>query len=740
MRGLINIFVRRHVTVTMIITAIIIAAVFSLFNMPINRLPEFSVSRVTVETLYPGMAADEIRSMVTIPLEDGFSAIKGLERIRSTTRDNRSFISLDFRWGTDPMSASVLVREAVDAVYPGLPQGIRKPTVTSGNSGVEPHAVIAVSSHNGNAEFARKLAEYEIQARLRRIDGVGSVVIIGGEINEERLALDIPRLTALGFTPSDFAGILSQETVDIPAGNAREGNTELVVIGSGRPDSISSLSQIVLPIGDGTLRVKDAGELKSAAIRRQSVFVYNGIEATALEIYRRPGADPLRLSRDIRKTLDEAISVFSRDAHIELVTDSTPSLINSITGLLISASLSAAAVVVVLFLFIRRLKHSILTSISIPFSIAAGICMLSVTGKSLNSMSLGGLAMGISLVSDISVIVLDLLHRNFSKRETVPDAEEIGNKAASIAGSSITSTLTTALVFIPVIMLPGALGSIFGDIAIALVTSVTAGWFYAQFCLPSLYRVFFSSTKSINKNSVFTDGSLVRKYSMFLLTFLRRPGKVFVFASLLSVVGFFLLFMRPIVFLNPDEAEEVWVSVVFPPGTLLESLEDYASNISGYISRLPSVKTVYGRAGSEEEDINRRADINYRREELILRCIVENKVKPQRALVEITNALKQFDWENNHVSFSAPFTVYFPRDRVETLLGLSSAHTFVIKAKDREELFERIEIAEDFFKSQLVEASFRPRGQRPELRLFPNREAAAYLSISGTNCRNAVCH
>ncbi|MDR2542661.1 MAG: efflux RND transporter permease subunit [Treponema sp.] len=731
MRELIVFFVRRFVTVTMIIAAVVIAAVFSLFNMPINRLPEFSVPRVTVETLYPGMAANEIRSMVTIPIEDGLSAIKGLERIRSITRDNRSFISLDFRWGTDPMAASVLVREAVDTVYPGLPEGIRKPTVTSGNSGVEPHAVIAVSSRNGNAEFARKLAEYEIQARLRRIDGVGSVVIVGGEILEERLSLDVQRLAALGLTPSDFAGILAQETVDIPAGNAREGNMELVVVSSGRPDTISSLSQVILPIGSGTFRVEDAGELRSAATRRESVFVYNGIEATALEIYRRPGADPLRLSRDIEKTLDEAASFFSRDAHIELVADSTPSLISSITGLLISASLSVVAVVIVLFLFLRRLKHSFLASMSIPFSIAAGICMLSVTGKSLNSMSLGGLAMGISLVSDISVIVLDLLHRTFGKRETIPDSDEVGNKAFSIAGSSITSTLTTALVFIPIIMLPGALGSIFGDITIALVTSVTAGWFYAQFCLPSLYRLFFGSAinkKLKNIKTVFTDGSLVKKYSNLLLKVLRRPVKFFILTSLLSIIGFFTLFMRPVVFLNPDDAEEVWVSVVFSPGTLLENLENYAGSVSCYISRLPSVKTVYGRAGSEEEDVNRRADIDYRREELILRCVLEKRVRPQKALVEITGALKQFDLENN----LPPFSVYFPKDRVEALLGLSAAHTYVIMAKDREELIERIELAEEIFNAKSVGANFRPQGQRPELRLYPNREAAAYLSISAS--------
>jgi multidrug efflux pump subunit AcrB len=726
MKGLITLFVRRPVTVIMILAALIFAAIFSLFTLPVNRLPSFSVPRVTVETIYPGMAANEIRSMVTIPLEDGLSPVKGLERMRSVSRDNRSLISLDFRWGTDTMSASVLVREAIDAVYPGLPEGVNKPTVTSGNTDNEVHAVIAVSSHNGNGEFARKLAEYEIQARLRRIDGVGSVVLIGGEINEQRLSLDVHRLAALGLSPSDFANLIAQETADIPAGNAREGNLELVVVSSGKPDSVSSLSKIILPANNGSFKIEDAGELSNSTARRESIFVYNGKEATGLEVYRRPGSDPLRLSREIKKTLDEADSLFSRDAKIELVTDSSSSLISGITGLLISAALGVTAVIAVLLLFIRRIKYSLLAALSIPVSIAAGICVLSVMGKSLNSMSLGGLAMGIGLVSDISVIIIDLLHQAFGERNAAPEPEEIGDRAAAIAGSNIASTITTSLVFIPIIMLPGPLGSLFGDLAIAIVTSVAAGWLYAQFCLPSLYSLFFGNSITANKNklnikSFFTNGSLEKKYSSFLSIILRNSVKFFTVSAILSVLGFLALLLRPVVFINPDESEEVQVSILYPHGTLLETMITHGKNSSQIISGLPFVKTVYGIAGAEEGDVSRRADIDYKKEELILRCMLKKGAKPEKSLDEIKKVLERY----NEFSFSA----YFPKDRIEVLLGLSAEQTFVINGKDREELLERIEITQDKLNSASAAVNFRPRGQRPEIRLFPNRETTAYISM-----------
>ena len=739
MNGLINTFVRRPVTVIMILAAITIAAVYSLFNLPVNRLPEISVSRVMVETVYPGMTANELRSMVTIPLEDCLSPIKGLERIRSVSRDNRSLISLDFRWGTDPMSASVLVREAIDAVYPSLPEGVFKPAVTSGDSASEAHAIIAISSPNGNAEFARKFAEYEMKSRLRRIDGVGSVILVGGETSEEKLYLDVHRLAALGLSPSDFAGILAQETMDIPAGNAREGNMELVVIGSGKPDSTASLSQIILPIANGTLRVEDAGVLTSSTVQRKSIFMYNGKEATALEIYRRPDADPLRLSREIQKTIDEVINLFLRDVQIEIIYDSTPSLISGITSLLVSAVFGAGAVVCVLLIFIRKFKYSMLASISIPVSAAMGICILSLTGKSLNSMSIGGLAMGIGLVSDISVIVLDLLHRSFGERKTIPEPEEIGNKAASIAGSSIASTLTTVLVFAPITMLPGPLGSLFGDVAIALVSSVIAGWFYALFCLPSLFRLFFSSSNKNKSNNVvrnlkfqngfqlknilvIRNGSFVKKYKFFLSNVLRRPVKLFVVVLLLVFVGFLAILTQPIVFLNPDEVEEVWVSIVYTPGTLLESILNDSYRTSELLAELPFVKTAYGRAGAEEEDVFYRANIEYKKEELILRCILEKGIKPEVALAEIQTVLEK--------TVQEPFTVFFPKDRAGVLLGLSSAGTFAIKAGNRDELLEYKKITENTFNAASIAVNFRPLGQRPELRLYPNREASAYLSVS----------
>ena len=731
---------RRPVTVIMSLAAVCIAAVFAFTVLPLDRLPELSVPRVTVETVYPGMASEDIRSLVTIPVEDAFSPVRGLERIRSISRDGSSLVVLDFRWGTDPVAASALVREAVDAVYPALPQGAGKPAIRAGDSGSEPHAIIAVRSISGDQNFAFRLADYDLRSRLRRIDGVGSVLIAGGAADEGHLRLDVPRLAAMGLSPPEFARLLSRETADVPAGNAREGLMELVIVNSGRPGGIEDLANITLPSPSTPLKINDAGEVNLETGRKNSVFVVDGKETIALEIYRRPGSDPVRLSGNIRKVLDEANAKFSHSVEISLIKDSAPGLVQSMISLAASALLGAAAVIFVLLLFIRRLRTCILAALAIPVSASAGVCVLAIAGRTLNSMSLGGLALGIGMVSDVAVIMLDLLNRSFGGLQTRPSPQETGEKAASIAMSSAASTITTAVVFVPVIFLPGPLGSLFGDTAITLSASIFAGWLYAQFCIPSLFRFTFRNNNDNKiKFAVFDNASLEKKYRMALTPILRRPKKWFVVAGMASLAGTLLLMIRPAAFISPDAAQEVVVSVEFPVGTILENIGAYGAVLSESILALPCVKSAYGRAGAEDEDVNRRADMDYRREELMLHCIPVKGMQAHNALEIIRRAVTSAD-ASAAISPYSGFSVYLPEDRTEALLGLSSAASFAVRGRDREEGLERVKAAERMLGGKgLTEAfRFRPDGTRPELRLYPNREAAAYFGVSSADIAESL--
>jgi multidrug efflux pump subunit AcrB len=725
----------------MCLSALLLSGAYSLFVLPVQQLPDYSYPRVTVETQYPGMGAQDIRSIVTVPVEDALSSVKGLRQIRSVSRDGASLVALDFAWGTESGAASVLVREAIDAVYPGLPEGVQKPTIIPGDPEEEPQIVVAVSSPHGES-FARNLAEYEIRSRIRRIPGTGSVVLSGGLKPELEVRTDISRTVSRGFSPAGIAGLVASETASIPAGNAREGDRELVVISQGRPESVEEFAALVLPSGKGPLVIDDVGKVIVGVARKKSLFISSSGEEvsgqTALEIYRRPGADPIGLSREVGKVIAEASSVFGRDARISVVWDEAPGITGGIRNLFFSACAGSAAVAGVLFYSLRRFRYSLLAGFSIPLAASASLAVLALSGASLNGMSVSGIALGIGLVSDTSVIILDLLHKKFGSGRTRPGVCEISRAAASVAASSLGGALTTALVFLPVLFLPGPLGSLFGDLSVSLLVSVATGWAYAQFVLPCLYRISFkpASPGSLTAKHVPPAGGVFLPYAKLLKHVLRKPYPAMILAAALSVLGLVLLSARPAVFVSSGDIRELIVTLDFPAGTTLENMEHVSAGAAGTIAGIPGIKTVFGRAGAEDEDAGKRADPDYRKERVVLRCILKAGYGAEKAFAELDTRIESGELGKEQARYS----VSFPRDKTEKLLGLSSADTLAVKAKSQDELRQRLAAAEKRIASSGLDPkiSARPWEKRPEIRLAPNREASAFLGISQAEAASAL--
>ena len=719
MKNFISLCVSRPVSVIMVLAAILLAGFFSLSVLPIQRLPEFPFPRVTVETLYPGLGAEDIRQLVTIPVEDALSSVKGMERMRSIARDGASLTVLDFRWGISSGAASVLVREAIDAVYPGLPEGVLKPSVIPGDPDEQAQLIVAVRSPLGSV-FARNLAEYELRSIFRRIDGVGSVMLSGGGKEELSIKVDLPRVLSRGLTPSALAEILVSETANIPAGNARDGDKELVVVAQGKPKTEAELGNLVFPSEHGAFGIGDIGFVERTLAKKESVFIAGGKESVALEIFRRPGADPVKLSRELRKAVAGAAVVFSGDAELEIVYDDAAAIIPGIRQLFVSVMLGTVAVMVVLFLNLRSFRYSLLAGLSLPLSMASSIAVLAVMGKTLNNMSLSGIALGVGLVSDVSVIILDLLHSSFAGKEK-PGCKEIGSLAGSVAASSFGGTATTAVVFIPVVFLPGPLGSLFGDLAISLVASILAGWVYAQYALPSLFRLFFPTKNPMQNQTKKSLRNFIYRYDLALKYCIQKPGKVLVMAIILCVVGFSLLLTRPVSFVSANAAPELEVVIDFPAGTVMDKIAGEAVIPGEALASLAGVSSVFGRAGSEKEDTARRSDPDYRKERFVFRCILEPKQKPAPLLAAVNLILDEY----NH-----KYWARFPQDTTEKLLGLSSSSVIAVKGRDPEEAHSRASLAENLLVEEGFLVTRRPAGSRPEIRVVPDREASSFAGIS----------
>jgi multidrug efflux pump subunit AcrB len=313
----------------------------------------------------------------------------------------------------------------------------------------------------------------------------------------------------------------------------------------------------------------------------------------------------------------------------------------------------------------------------------------------------------------------------------------VAEAAASVSLSSLAGTATTVVVFVPVLFLPGALGSLYGDLAAALAASVIAGWVYAQFCLPCLFGIFLHRVLAPGRRK--TPPSFRKPagiYGRILKACMGWPLPLALLAGALCVLGTLLTLFRPAAFLDPGSAAELELRLDFETLTTLEAALPRGLGASAILSRIPGIETFYGRMGAEAEDRDRRSRPDYRKECLLFRCFLRKGTDASKAIGEIREALREGGFVQGQGGLSLSISV--PEDFTQSLLGLSQGRRLAVRGGSREEVLARTEEAVRVLQERLAESGERPLGEirvtptgkRPEIRLIPRREAAAYAGVS----------
>ncbi len=706
----------------MIALALLMAGSMAVPGMGVSRLPQLSVPRVVVEASMEGLPAAEIRSLVTVPLEDALASVRGLVSSSSLSRDGVALITLDFRWGEDALRAAARVRELADAAWPSLPEGAAKPVVLPYDPSAQTLMVVGFSATDGTLAHARRFAEYEGRAAFRRASGIGAVVMAGGMERELAVELDMYRCLALGMTVSDCAALLSGECADLPAGSVAERDIELVALLRGRPDSIDELANMILPGPRGPFRLADVAAVYERDASRSSVFVANGREQVALCLYARPGGDPVAAARQARKAVDELRIQAGSAVQIEILEDASGPVASSIRDLAIAAALGALAVVLVLFLVFRNLRFGLLVSLSIPLSVAFCLLSLRLLGRSLNSMSLGGIGLAIGMISDNAVVVLSALAAADRGRTDKPQAQACAQAVASVLSGTLGSTVTTLVVFVPVFFLPGAIGAIFGDLAVSVMAGNLAGWLIAVLMVPGFYRLLWVPRR------MEPSARLETSYRRKLAYSLRHPIKTLFGAFALSLLGIFLVLTRPLEFLPAEKATELRLTFDFRAASSADGMASDAVALSSALAGLDCVQAVYGYAGSEPEDLGRRADQDYRAETLVLSCRLKKGWTAAKAGTAIEQAAGLV------LGGKAFIGLEVPADPAAKLLSLEGGRYVLARAGTPKEVFAlalsaQLELAR-LSTTAMQHSSLKPSDMRPSIMVARDRERGASLQLS----------
>ncbi len=704
-------------------------------DLNLEFLPDISVPRLIVSASYPGLPPTEVRELITIPLEDALSSIKSLKNLSSVSRDGASTIELEFHWGADMMFAAVEAREIINLAFANLPSDINKPVVLPINPGDDPVLRIGVFPRSGDLALAGRLAGREVKTRLQQVDGVGSVTVTGGIRDEIQVLVDQSKAAARGVGIEHITKALADSNLDYPAGTLTEGAVEYLVRSQGKVEDAESLGRLFVTGGntEARFRLEEIADIRPGEKEKKSLFQMNGREGIGLIIRRKGKASPVKLSRDIRECLKELRMSYGRDLEFIIVKDSSSLIENSIRNLVFSALLGAVIAFIVLLVFTGKLSQSAILVASIPFSILSALLLLRLAGRSLNIMSLGGLALGVGMLVDNSVVVLENLSRNINSGSgdirclTVTYTEEM-------AVSTFGATLTSLVVFLPIIFLPGILGALFKDLALSVAFSLGASYIISITLVPVLFMLSLrKKRRPVGERENRQKKSILyieRLYRSLFRRSLRRP--LLVALLLLTVTGFgiFALFHLKTEFMPAIDSGEIRITVTAPPGTSMGNIAMIGSGLARQIQMIDDVALTHSKAGGEEDDFYYLADPEDSGNLLHMVIQLKNLDRFGRGRMSVFEIQKilldKLTVEGSTLNISLPEDILSPILRTGT-----QAPVLKIYGSSQDEALSRAAYVKGYIEDlSTADVNIVPSGRKPEIVVTPDRPAIARSGVS----------
>ena len=482
---IVDLSIRRPVSVLIFAAAAVVFGGVAFTNLAVNLLPDITYPSLTVRTAWQGTAPVEVEALLTRPIENAVGVVNNVVRVTSSSRADISEVTLEFAWGTSMEFAALDVRDRLDRIE--LPAGADPPVLLRFDPQLDPIMRIGLYGADDLGRL-RFTADEVVRRQLERIDGVAAAVVSGGLEEEVQVELDERRLAALGITAGMVADRLAAENVNLTGGTLRDGQTEYLVRTVNeylRPEDMRSI--VVHRAGDAIIRLGDVARVFMGHKERQIITRIDGRESVELALYKEGGANTVTVSDTVTQRLvglREELQRSDPGLQLEVVTDQARYIRQSVREVLETALYGGVLAIIVLFFFLRSVQKTLIIGISIPVSVVATFFCMYVAGISLNIMSLGGLTLGVGLLVDNAIVVLEAIQRQRDDGLGVVDAARVG---ASEVGQAITaSTLTTICVFVPIVFVEGVAAQLFRDQALTVAFSLAVSLVVALTLIPML--------------------------------------------------------------------------------------------------------------------------------------------------------------------------------------------------------------------------------------------------------------
>jgi len=463
--------IRRPAAATVVSLLIVLLGAVGASFLGVRQFPNVDPPNITVTTSYTGANADVIESQITEPLEESINGIDGIKSLTSSSSDGRSTITVEFELGRDLEQAANDVRDRVERSKRQLPQDVDPPVVAKADANGNAILVMTVQSRGRTLNELSAYAANVLKERLQTITGVGSITIWGERKYAMRVVMDPSKLAGYGLTSTDVRTALQRENVELPAGRIEGDNTELSLRTLGRLISIEQFEQVILrATPDGSIRLVDVARVYLGAENERTILKRDGVAMVALAISPQPGANQVDISDEFQRRYADLKANAPSDIALDVAFDTTDFIRAAILEVQETIVIAFVLVVLIIFLFLRSFRATFIPVIAIPVSLISSFFFLWIFGFSINLLTLLGVVLATGLVVDDAIVMMENIYKRIERGESNIEAGERGSSEITFA--IISTTITLAVVFLPIIFLQGITGQLFREFGVVLASSI----------------------------------------------------------------------------------------------------------------------------------------------------------------------------------------------------------------------------------------------------------------------------
>ncbi|HEY3314567.1 MAG TPA: efflux RND transporter permease subunit [Bacillota bacterium] len=607
---LVKMAVRRRVTVIMGVLVLIILGAVSYGRLPVDLLPNMNFPGAAVITTYSGAGPQEVENLVTRPIEEVLGRVTNVRRISSTSQEETSVVVAEFEWGTNMDFATLDMREKVDLIKRYLPADVTAPMVVKFDPSMMPIMMISLTGSQGQVGL-RQMAEETVKPALERVEGVASISVVGGQTQEVLISVDQSKLLASGVSWSQLSGVLRGLNINLPGGRVTDKGFDYLVRSMGTVESLQDLKDLMigirmsasagrLPAGMGRstavpqpVRLSDVAEVTLATPDTRALSRLNTTDSVVLAVQKAAMANTVQVAAKVRDRL-EAMKPDLPGGVKALATmdqsDFISRAIDTVTG---NAWQGALLAVAILFLFLWDLRSVIVIGLAIPISIIGTFVLMYFDHLTLNLMTLGGLALGVGMLVDNAIVVLENIFRRMQEGEAPVEAAINGGRQVAMAITA--STLTTVVVFLPVVFVGGMSGMLFRELALTVTFSLLTSLLVALTFVPMAAAILFRRGERFIRKR---EGWLVIGYRRALAWVLGHKALVFLLGATVFAVSLLGATHIGGEFIPKMDRGEFDISVTMPSGTTIEETDRAVKRIEEVAQALPEKQFITATIGS----------------------------------------------------------------------------------------------------------------------------------------------